>query len=248
MRVFCQAYVFYLAANVPVRARLVYLGQQDIYWPGNMPLYTIAAMESLEATDAWNSFNLSGAITLFGRSAQKGYGVGEYCHHVGQYHELAPADIAEARKWYKRGVRAQHRASITSLGTLLYKLGNQKEAFQIFQQAAQPSGIGDSGDSLAQWFLAELSLQAGAFRDAVRWWKRLAETGDIDAMMRLAGVFAQGITGVPQESERARHWFMSSAAHGHVGAVNSMVWNRSDADRPLVELRWIRTMQKMGWL
>jgi TPR repeat protein len=47
--------------------------------------------------------------------------------------------------------------------------------------------------------LGELFLQSAKLRDAVKWWKRSAENGDSDAMMRLSQVFREGAIGVPQE-------------------------------------------------
>merc|ERR1712232_1169421 len=188
----------------------------------------IAAFEFQQASEAWQLQNLLGAIRLFLRSAQKGHEGGEFCFRWGQYHELPPADIVQALRWYARGARMNHRACTTMLGKLHFAMGHHTQAREWLRRTATPrSDGGDSGDSLAQWFLAELSLQGGSFREAVRWWKRSAENGDIDAMMRLVQVFGKGATGIPRETMRARHWLYAAAAHGHQEALGKITWRAS---------------------
>lgn len=214
---------------------------------GNQRLQEIAAQEFQEAAYAWQFQNLLGAIQLFLRSAQKGNEVGEYCYRWGQYHELPPADVKQALRWYERGARMNHRACTTMLGKLHLALGHQAKAKEWLTRTAAPNRAGGAkGDSLSQWFLAEMALQGGALRDAVRWWKRSAENGDIDAMMRLSQVFAEGGAGIPQEAARSRHWLLAAAAHGHQEALGRVAW--SLPDRPKEEQRWIDDMQQSGWV
>mmetsp|Transcript_29042 Transcript_29042/g.76793 ORF Transcript_29042/g.76793 Transcript_29042/m.76793 type:complete len:259 (-) Transcript_29042:96-872(-) len=212
---------------------------------GGLRLEEIASLEFLEASEAWQLQNLLGSIRLFLRSAQKGYEVGEYCFRWGQYHELPPADIKQAFRWYTRGARMNHRSCTTMLGKLHFAMGQRDRARESLRRTAEPSG-GDAGDSLAQWFLAEMSLQGGAFRDAVRWWKRSAENGDVDAMMRLSQVFAEGAVGIPQEAMRAQHWLFAAAAHGHKDALARVDWD--SPSRPEVESRWMQEMERHGWI
>uniref|UniRef100_A0A7S1WEF4 Sel1 repeat family protein n=1 Tax=Alexandrium catenella TaxID=2925 RepID=A0A7S1WEF4_ALECA len=216
-------------------------------WPGSQRLQEIAAFEFQEAIEAWQLQNLLGSIRLFLRSAQKGYEVGEYCFRWGQYHELPPSDIARALRWYRRGARMNHKASLTMLGKLHYAMGHPAEARRWLLRTAAPNGDGGAtGDSLSQWFLAEMGLQGGALREAVRWWKRSAENGDVDAMMRLAQVFSEGGAGIPQDTMRSRHWLLAAAAHGHQDALNRVDWSRTG--RPKAERRWIEDMQQRGWV
>mmetsp|Transcript_86023 Transcript_86023/g.251711 ORF Transcript_86023/g.251711 Transcript_86023/m.251711 type:complete len:253 (-) Transcript_86023:76-834(-) len=221
--------------------------QLGLYAPGPRGLQEIAALEFQEAVEAWQLQNLLGAIRLFRRSAQKGYEVGEYCYRWGQYHELPPSDIPQAVRWYRRGARMNHKASLTMLGKLHLAMGHAQEARRWLSRTAAPRGDGGaSGDSLAQWFLAEMSFQRGALREAIRWWKRSAENGDVDAMMRLSQVFGGGGAGVPQESLRSRHWLLAAAANGHQEALGGVDW--SEPGRPEVEQRWIEDMQQQGWV
>merc|ERR1740123_2116504 len=201
-----------------------------------MELQEIANWEFQQATKTWGMNNLMGAIRLFLRSAQKGHEVGEYCFRWGQYHELPPPDINQAIRWYSRGARMNHKACTTMLGKLHIAVGQKERAKQLLVRTATPEGFA-TGDSLAQWFLAELNLSAGKLREAVRWWKRSAENGDIDAMMRLAKVFTQGGIGIPQEAMRARHWLLAAAAHGHQEALGqlNMDISGSQVGRPKVE-------------
>mmetsp|Transcript_127088 Transcript_127088/g.353856 ORF Transcript_127088/g.353856 Transcript_127088/m.353856 type:complete len:256 (+) Transcript_127088:47-814(+) len=231
------------------RALFVQMQPQALLSPkssGSQRLEEIAALEFQEAVEAWQLQNLLGAIRLYLRSAQKGYEVGEYCFRWGQYHELPPSDIQQALRWYSRGARMKHKACTTMLGKLHFALGHHAAARHWLSRTAKPYGDGGpQGDSLAQWFMAEMSMQGGAFRDAVRWWKRSAENGDVDAMMRLSQVFAQGAVGIPREAMRARHWLFAAAAHGHQDALGLVSWNKPG--RPQVEQRWIEVMEKHGW-
>merc|ERR1719401_2923039 len=131
-----------------------------------MDLEEIASLEFQQATTTWRLNNLMGAIRLFLRSAQKGHEVGEYCFRWGQYHEFPPSDIQQAIRWYQRGARMNHQASLTMLGKLHYALGHKAQAQEWLRRTASPRADGgEFGDSLAQWFLAELMMQGGALRD-----------------------------------------------------------------------------------
>jgi TPR repeat protein len=154
--------------------------------------------------------------------------------------------MQQAMRWYQRGARLLHSGCTTSVGKLHFTQGQHQLARQWLSQTAAPHGPGgETGDSLAQWFLAELHFQGGALRNAVRWWKRSAENGDVDAMMRLHSVFLQGGVGIPQEWMRSRHWLFAAAAHGHQEALGKVTWDV--ADRPAVEMRWLKDMEQRGW-
>lgn len=211
-------------------------------------LKELAAEEYQEASQAWVLHDFHGSIQLSLKSAQKGYEVGDYCFRWGQYHELPPSDVKQALRWYKRGARMRHKGCTLMLGRLFFLMGQHSDAQEALSHAASPEGEGSWGnDALAQWFLGEVSMRAGAMRQAVRWWKRSAESGDVDAMMRLVQVFAQGAIGIPQELMRARYWITVAAAHGHQEALQQkLIW--ADPDRPRVEDRWIRRMELRGWL
>merc|ERR1719277_937454 len=215
---------------------------------GPRELEEIAASEFQEGTEAWQLQNLLGAMRIFLRSAQKGYQVGEYCFRWGQYNELPPSDIKQALRWYSRGARMNHKGSLTMLGKLHYAMGQKDKAEEWLQRTAAPRSYGgETGDSLAQWFMGEMSFQAGELRKAVRWWKRSAENGDSDAMMRLFVVFSQGASGIPQEPMLGRHWLLAAAAHGHQEALSRVSWPSSPHSRPQVERIWLDQMQDKGW-
>eukprot|EP00443_Scrippsiella_acuminata_P072924 CAMPEP_0115373628 /NCGR_PEP_ID=MMETSP0271-20121206/1533_1 /TAXON_ID=71861 /ORGANISM="Scrippsiella trochoidea, Strain CCMP3099" /LENGTH=210 /DNA_ID=CAMNT_0002796643 /DNA_START=18 /DNA_END=647 /DNA_ORIENTATION=- len=205
-----------------------YLSLQSDGTGETLQLQEIAVHEFQQATERWQLQNLMGAIQLFLRSAQKGHEVGEYCFRWGQYHELPPSDIQQALRWYSRGARMNHKGSTTMLGKLHYALGQKDKAEKWLRRTAAPRSYGgEFGDSLAQWFMGEMSFQAGELRKAVRWWKRSAENGDVDAMMRLFTVFSQGGSGIPREPMLGRHWLLAAAAHGHQEALSRVAWPAS---------------------
>lgn len=219
---------------------------------------------------AWNLRQAEQGLELFLKSAQKGHEVGEYCFRYGMYHEFPPSDMQQAFRWYKRGARMNHKGSTTMLGKLHMAAGHRDEAMHFLQRTGLPNtgrlvpGMdepfrslsvedlagkghgGERGDSLAQWFLGELFLQSAKLRDAVKWWKRSAENGDSDAMMRLSQVFREGAIGVPQEPMLARHWLFAAAAHGHKDALDHVNW--AGAKRPRVEQKWMDLMEDRGWV
>jgi len=226
----------------------------------------IARSDFQEAVEAWNMQLLHKAVLAYKRSAQRGHQVGEYCYRRGLYYALPPSDFAKAMVWYKRGARLLHQASTTALGKLHFDMaynqqrndeqaaadyGFEKAKQLLFRTAAAGGGGGTiggfTGDSLAQWFLAEIYFNAGASRKAVRWWKRCAENGDTDAMMRLAQVFSEGAIGIPKEFERARHWQLAAAGHGYKAAVDAIDWSVDMDTRPVAERRWLEDFQNRGW-
>lgn len=151
----------------------------------------------------------------------------------------------------------KHGSSLTSLGKLLFAMGKLDEARTALLEMAQPRSFGGAtGDSLAQWFLAELSWKQENHREAVRWWKRSAENGDVDAMMRLSSVFATGSIGIPKEVVRASHWLLVAAANGHQEALNKISWDAiqaaESADAPMalprIEKQWLEGLRAQGWV
>jgi len=175
--------------------------------------------------------------------------VGEYCFRWGLYHELPPSDVVQAKRWYGRGARLRHQGCTTMLGKLHLAKGEGLKATELLLKTAAPRNYGgESGDSLAQWFLAEMNFQSGELRKAVRWWKRSAENGDVDAMYRLAEVFTDGALGIPQEAARGKHWLFAAAAHGHQMALSRVSLSNGTSARPKVEQRWLDRMEAMGWV
>eukprot|EP00930_Biecheleria_cincta_P001767 TRINITY_DN102869_c0_g1_i1.p1 TRINITY_DN102869_c0_g1~~TRINITY_DN102869_c0_g1_i1.p1 ORF type:complete len:280 (-),score=37.77 TRINITY_DN102869_c0_g1_i1:537-1376(-) len=233
----------------------------------NDGLEAIANTEFQSAVDAWNHRQPERGLELYRRSAQKGHEVGEYCYRFGLYHELPPADMKQALTWYKRGARMNHRGSVTMLGKLLFVAGKLPQAARVLQRTALPAsgsiggplegssrrlpnvvdrGLGgETGDSLAQWFLAEIFLKSAKLRPAVKWWKRSAGNGDTDAMMRLYVLFSQGGHGIPQEIVRSNHWLLAAAAHGHKEALDMVNW--ASTIHTKAEDKWIRLMESYGW-
>lgn len=212
-------------------------------------LEDIAKEQFQEATISWNSQNLLGAMELFLKSAQKGNEIGEYCFRQGQYAELPPSDFKQAVRWYMRGARFNHQACITMLGKLRMSMGLSSDADSTLKLTAAPNGIGGTtGDSLAQWFLAEMNLKTGKIRNAVKWWKRSAENGDMDAMMRLSQVFSTGSPGIPQEELRGQHWKFTAAVHGHQEALQQVPWGVDESNLTKVERAWMRALEDKGWL
>lgn len=233
----------------------------------NYGLDVVANTEFQLAVKAWSDRQPERGLELYRRSAQKGHEVGEYCFRYGLYHELPPADVKQALLWYKRGARMNHRGSVTMLGKLLFAAGQLTQAARVLHRTALPVAAsiggpleassmrvpntldrglgGETGDSLAQWFLAEIYLKKLKLRPAVKWWRRSADNGDSDAMMRLFTLFSQGGHGIPQETARSRHWLLAAASKGHKEALDMVNWAATLHTK--VEEKWMRLMESYGW-
>lgn len=59
------------------------------------------------------------------------------------------------------------------------------------------------------------AYDAGVYDVAFTEWRRLAEHGDVDAQVALAGLYEAGL-GVRRDDRRAAHWYRTAAEHGHV--------------------------------
>lgn len=74
-----------------------------------------------------------------------------------------------------------------------------------------------AGPARADFVNALSAYDAGAYGVAATEWRRLAEHGDLDSQVALAGLYEAGL-GVPQDYRKAAHWYAVAAKRGHVVA------------------------------
>ena len=55
------------------------------------------------------------------------------------YHELPPADIQQAFRWYRRGARMNHPKCTTMLGKLHMAVGHRDDAIHFLQKTGRPN-------------------------------------------------------------------------------------------------------------
>lgn len=67
----------------------------------------------------------------------------------------------------------------------------------------------------ADFMNALAAYDAGAYGVAFTEWRRLAEQGDVDAQVALAGLYEAGL-GVRRDDRRAAHWYRTAAERGHI--------------------------------
>ena len=67
----------------------------------------------------------------------------------------------------------------------------------------------------ADFMNALAAYDAGAYGVAYAEWRRLADHGDLDAQVALAGLYEAGL-GVRRDDRRAAHWYRVAADRGHV--------------------------------
>lgn len=69
----------------------------------------------------------------------------------------------------------------------------------------------------ADFMNALAAYDAGAYRVAFIEWRRLAEAGDVEARVALAGLYESGL-GVSQDDRAAAGWYERAARQGHLVA------------------------------
>jgi TPR repeat protein len=97
-------------------------------------------------------------------------------------------------------------------GERAYRQGDVSRAITMLRKAA------DAGLAKAQSLLAEILDQAEFNDEALAYYRKAAEQGDVDGEVGLAGMYASG-DGVKRDPQQALHWFTRAAEHGHVQAI-----------------------------
>jgi TPR repeat protein len=71
-----------------------------------------------------------------------------------------------------------------------------------------------AGAARADFVNALTAYDAGAYGIAVTEWRRLAEHGDVESQVALAGMYEAGL-GVAKDHRKAAHWYRRAARRGH---------------------------------
>jgi TPR repeat protein len=142
------------------------------------------------------------------------------------------------------------------------------EGSAVLQQRLDLSSLtGDNGDYY-KWYeqdrdgapkhSAEFELGAlfaegkGAVRDfvaALKWYRRAAEHGDVEAEYR-AGMLLKGVEGVPRDESEAQRWFRKAAEQGHAAAMTEIglfeVLNAGNGRSSKEAMEWFQKAAALG--
>ncbi len=96
------------------------------------------------------------------------------------YHELPPADIQQAFRWYRRGARMNHPKSTTMLGKLHMAVGHRDDAIHFLQKTGRPNAGRLVVQMEDEW---RIRFRVGRF--LVGFWKDLQQKVCFDGVVRI---------------------------------------------------------------
>ncbi len=125
-------------------------------------------------------------------------------------HYTQEGDTEKAWEWYRHAAEQGHRAACVEVAQQLYERGDASETALAFLEVSACKG-----EPFAQWALGEAyrSGIGGYEKDltlAVMWYRRAANLGYKDAMLRLAQCYRYG-EGVAKDAQLAAYWQAQAA-------------------------------------
>lgn len=190
------------------------------------------------------SQNLAKAATLFRKAAEQGHALAQanlgllYCYGRG-----VDQDDAEAVRWFRKAAEQGNTRGQFSLG-VAYLEGqgvpqDDAEAVKWFRKAAEQDHFLPRYEEQKDIALTPINLSVLEARvnlgvmyldgrgvpqddaEAVRWWRKAADPGDVKAQCKLGIMYLKG-RGVPQDDAQAAKWFRKAAEQGYVLAQHSL--------------------------
>jgi TPR repeat protein len=116
----------------------------------------------------------------------------------------------EAEEWLKRGVELRDQ-------------GSYEEAFECFEGGIRldPNHT-ELQHMLGVMYANGLGVQQD-YAQAVAWFRKSADQGDVGAQIRLGGIYEAGKL-VPQDYAQAAYWYRKAAEHGLADAQGSLAF------------------------
>lgn len=162
------------------------------------------------------------AVPIYRTLAAKG--VAEAYKRLGYFNEIgycAKRDWLEAAKWYGKAVAAGDESSAASLGHIgrnwrfMYRNTPMDPIiYELIEKAAK------DGSAVAQFSLGVINYpigdqsfdeNQGNLNEALIWYRRGADQGDIDSQVALGLAYAEGL-GLPQDFVEAHKWYNLAAS------------------------------------
>ncbi|MBQ9991089.1 MAG: sel1 repeat family protein [Lachnospiraceae bacterium] len=135
------------------------------------------------------------------------------------YHDYIKENISQCEDWFWKSFRGGMYMAGNNLyhyytkGDEDYVAPQPEKAATIFQTGAE------MGYPIHQFFYAQDLEEAGRKAEAVEWYRRAAEGGQLGLWYKLGRFYMDG-DGVPQDPVQAAYCYERSAAEGEVGGVN----------------------------
>jgi TPR repeat protein len=197
-------------------------------------------LEDLEdANEAVSRHDYATAIPLYRSLAAKGNAaamtaLGEF-YYMGQG---VKKDWVESAKWFSKALEAGDERAAISLGDIGRSWEpnhNHTEVpavvYELIEKAAK------RGNVVAQYSLGfmnyplyagRLGPRKGNLQEALVWYRRAAEQGDVDSEVAL-GVAYEGGIGVPQNYVEAHKWYNLAGATTTLASLRADIGKRRDA-------------------
>ncbi|HEU4533230.1 MAG TPA: tetratricopeptide repeat protein, partial [Polyangiaceae bacterium] len=155
-----------------------------------------------------------------------------------------PVDREQAKGWLRRAVEGGLPVAAASLAALLPD--GDPEQLRYYRMAAE------AGLPLAQFATGFLLAREGPAHDpfeAARWFRRAAEQGNVEGMVRLGALYVEGV-GVGLDFAAGADWFTRAAEAGHVGAMRALAKMYGDGiglkKDPIRARLWTNRADKAG--
>ena len=193
---------------------------------GPTTLPTAGAGPAKEAIDAFQAGRHAKAIELAIPLAEKGNADALYL--MGFAHETgkgAQASRDKALEYYRKAAALKHKDAIYRLSLILLASDKEQERAQA-KEALESAAKDDptiAGRILGEAYLRGLLTPTAAPDQAIFWWKRAAEAGDIPSLLLVAR-FYEGQFGFPElkNNNEALANYSKAAGLGDAGAMAAL--------------------------
>lgn len=191
-----------------------------------------------DAKAAERSDDCTTALSIYGSLAAKG--VAQAYSRLGYLSEIGycgKRDWLQSARWYGKAIEAGDQASAANLSHIgrnwrfMYRnVPMDPIIYELIEQAAK-NGIAVAQFSLGvmNYPIGDLSFDPtkGNLSEALIWYRRAADQGDVDAMVAMGMAYAGGI-GVPQDYVEAHKWYNIAAPRTTYGDIRNDIMKRRD--------------------
>lgn len=216
-----------------------------------------AAADALaDAVAAERRDDCATAVPIYRALAAKGVAAAD--SRLGYFYEIgycAKRDWLEAAKWYGKAIAAGDDASAGSLSHMgrNWRLMNPNARmdpiiYELIEKAAK------DGSAVAQFSLGVMNYpigdpsfdeNKGNLNEALIWYRKGADQGDIDSQVALGLAYAEGL-GLPQDFVEAHKWYNLAASHAKYADMRSDLIKRRDDLAAKMTIAQIADAQKLA--
>jgi uncharacterized protein len=178
------------------------------------------------------------AIPIYRALADKGNAVAQ--SRLGFFYNIGVGvkqDYLEAAKWYSKAFEAGDQGAagqLAGIGRNWRILNLSRKDYPIIYGLVEKAA--QKGSPVAQFSLGVMNYpigdltfdeRGGNLSEALIWYRRAADQGDVDSEVALGIAYADGI-GVPQDYVEAHKWFNVAAPRTKYGDIRADIMKRRD--------------------